>query len=95
MGTRLITARFNSRYTKLTIISYYAPIEDTKQEDKEAFYDQLQEAMHRVSAHDMLLVIGDLNARVGNDKTGRQSNMGTHGCGIMNDTGQRLCELCE
>ena len=43
----------------------------------------------------MLLVIGDLNARMGNDNTGRESNMGTHGCGIMNDNGQRLCELCE
>ena len=66
-----------------------------KNEDKEAFYDQLQETIHRVPAHDMLLVIVDLNARVGNDNTGRESNMGTHGCGIMNDNRQRLCKLCE
>ena len=43
----------------------------------------------------MLLVIGDLNARVGNDNTDRESNMGTHGCGIMNDNGQHLCKFCE
>ena len=40
----------------------------------------------------MLLVISDLNAKVGSDNTGRESNMGTHGCGIMNDNGQRLYE---
>ena len=51
--------------------------------------------IQRVPAHDMLLVIGDLNARVGNDNAGRESNMGTHRCGLMNDNGQRLCELCE
>ena len=95
MVARLITGKYNSRYTKLTIISCYVPIEDAENEDKEAFYDQLQETIHRVPAHDMLLVIVDLNARVGNDNTGRESNMGTHGCGIMNDNRQRLCKLCE
>ena len=80
MGTRLVTVRINSRYTKLTIIlSCYAPIEDAEK-DKEASFDQLQKAIHRVQAHDMLLVTGDLNARVGNDNTDRESNMGTHGC---------------
>ena len=43
----------------------------------------------------MLLIIGDLNARVGSENTGRESNMGTHGCGIMNDNGQRFCKLFE
>ena len=95
MGSRIITAIFNSRYTKLTIISCYAPIEDAEKEDKEAFYNQLQEVIHRVPVHDMLLVIGDLNARVSNDNTGRESNLGTHRGGIMNDNGERLGELCK
>ena len=54
------------------------PLLKTQKEDKEAFYNQLQEAIHRVPAHDMLLVTGDLNARVGNDNTGGESNNGTH-----------------
>ena len=48
MGTR-----FNSRYAKFTVISYYARIEGAEKEDKDAFYDQLQEAIHGVPAHDM------------------------------------------
>ena len=95
VGARIITARFNSRYIKLTILLCYAPIEDAEKWDKEAFYNKLQEAIQRVPTHDMLLVMGDLNARVGNDNTGRESNMGTHGCGIMNNNGQHLCELCK
>ena len=85
---------YNSQI-ELKIHQAHYHIEDAEKEDKEALYDQLQEAIHRLPAHDMLLVIGDLNARMGNDNTGRESNMGTHGCGIMNDNGQRLCELCE
>ena len=92
MGARIITAKFNSRYTKLTIISSYTPIEDAEKEDKDTFYDKLQEAIQRVPVHDMLLVIGDLNTRVGNDNAGRYSNMDTQRCGIINDNGQHLCE---
>ena len=98
MGTRLVTAKFNSRYTKLTIISCYASIVDAEKEEEatNARSDQLQEATHILLAHDMLLVIGNLNARVhGNGNTGRESNMGTHRCGITNDNGQRLCKLYE
>ena len=54
------------------------PYEDAKKEDKEACYDQLQEVIYRVPAHDMLLVTGYLNGRVGNDNTGKESNMDTH-----------------
>ena len=39
----------------------------------------------------MLLVLGDLSARVGIDTTGRERQR----CGIMNDNGKRLCELCK
>ena len=45
------------------MISCHAPIEDAEKDDKEASFDQLQKAIHRVQAHDMLLVIGYLNAR--------------------------------
>ena len=51
------------------MISCYDPIEDAEKEE-EAW----------VPNHDMLEVIGDLNARVGNGNTDRESNMDTHGC---------------
>ena len=78
MGARIITAQFNSRCTKLTIISSYTLIEETEKEDKEAFYNKLQEAIQRVPIHDMLLVIGDLNARVGIDNAGSERAKWAH-----------------
>ncbi|PVD27369.1 hypothetical protein C0Q70_12526 [Pomacea canaliculata] len=62
-GPRLLRARFHSKYTKLTVLACYAPTNDSEAEDKDAFYDQLQAASESVPAHDMLLIIGDLNAR--------------------------------
>ena len=59
----------------------------------------MQKTIQRVPVLDMFLVNGDLNARVGNENTNRESerarNMGTHGCGIMKYNGKSLCELCE
>ena len=38
--------------------------------------------------------MGDLNAKVGNDNTGYEEVMGSHGLGTMNDNGERFANLC-
>ena len=38
-----MSARFNSRFAKLTIIQVYAPTNDVEDESKEEFYEQLQQ----------------------------------------------------
>ena len=42
----------------------------------------------------MKIVIGDLNAKVGNNNTDHDRAMGKEGCGTMNENGERLIELC-
>lgn len=79
LGSRLLKARFNSRYTKLTVIVCYAPTEDTDEVDKDDFYKQLQAATEDVKLHDIMLIIGDLNTKVGDNNTGRERVMGRHG----------------
>ena len=63
MSDRLIMARFNSKYVKLTLLTCYAPTEDPEEQEKDVFYDQLQSAIDDTPSHDVLLVIDDLNAR--------------------------------
>ena len=75
-GSRLLKARFNSKYTELTVIVCYAPIED-----------QLQAVTDKVPTHDLLMVLGDLNARPANNNIGRDCVMGKHGIGTINDNG--------
>ena len=40
------------------------------------------------------MVIGDLNARVGEDNTGKERAMGTQDFGCANNNGGRLSDLC-
>ena len=66
----IIYARFFSRYVKLSIIQVYAPTNEANVEDKNNFYEQHQTVVDSVHKHDILLVMGDLNAKVGEDNEG-------------------------
>jgi len=96
MSERLLRARFNSKYTKLTVIVCYAPQEDKPEEEKDEFYYNLNSIIDKTSKHDMLLVLGDINAKVGKCNREREQIMGREGLGsTMNDNGERLTDLCE
>jgi hypothetical protein len=91
-GPRLLKARFQSKYTKLTLLICYAPTNYTHAEVKDTFCDQFQAAMECIRAHDMVLILGDFNAKVGCKNTGREHGMGKHGIGTINNNGQKLVE---
>ena len=90
----MIKACFNSKHCKLTIILYYAPTNDSDKEDKEDWYEQLQQAVPKVQQHDMLLIIGDMNAKVNADNSNCERAMGKHGCSVVNDNGELLVDFC-
>ena len=81
----LITARFHSKYIKTTIVQVYAPTNEAEDEAKETFYDQLQKVLDAVPRHDMLLVMGDWNAKVGARQEGK---------GERNDNSHRFVSFC-
>ena len=69
---RIITARLNSQYIKTTIVQVYAPTNDAESEAKDDFYDQLQSVLEGVPKHDLLIVMGDWNAKVGQAEEGEE-----------------------
>ena len=51
--------------------------------------------MEKVNKHDLLLITGDMNAKVGSSNNNRDRVMGKHGTGIINSNGERLIDFCE
>ena len=94
ISDRLIKARFQSKHSKLTVIQCYAPTNDKEEEVKQEFYDQLQSIKNSVPKHDICLVIGDMNAKIGTDRTGMENAMGHFGIGTRNENGEHLLEFC-
>jgi len=95
VSERIIMARFNSAYAKLTSIVCYAPTEDTEDDEKDSFYDNLQQVVDATPTHDVILIIGDLNAKVGTENKGKENIMGQQGLGECNNNGERLSTFCQ
>ena len=87
---------------QLHILSCYAPTYPSSREMKEAFYNDLQQALSEIPSQDTYVVLGDFNARVGSrndsadenvddDASGQSSNvLGPHGHGELNEAGKEL-----
>jgi endonuclease/exonuclease/phosphatase family metal-dependent hydrolase len=53
----------------LTIISAHAPTEDKREEEKAEFYSKLEIICSRAPKYDLLVSMGDFNAKVGREES--------------------------
>ena len=86
-SSRIIRARFYSKYRKLTLIHAYSPTNDACIESKGEFYEQLEGTVQKCNRNDILLITGDLNAKVGKGTPEERRILGQHSA--------RLCAFCE
>ena len=90
----LMRARLRGRHTNITLIQCYDPKNDGEDTDKDAFYQQLQAEVGISLRHDLTIVMGDLDAKDGNDKMYCDMTMRKHECGTRNENEERLIDFC-
>lgn len=78
----------------MTILQCYAPTNEADDDKKDTFYEQLQDQINKTQKHDLLVVMGDFNAKVGSDNVRVERAIGKQGINTMNENGERLAELC-
>ena len=61
--------RVKGKFYNMTLINVYAPTEDKEEEIKEQFYEELQRTQDRVPKHDVMIILGDMNAKLGEKKS--------------------------
>ena len=79
ISDRIISIRLDGHPVRTTIIQIYAPTSAASHDDIEYFYGRLQDLIDTVPRGDVLIIIGDWNAKIG-DKSG-EGISGTHGLG--------------
>ena len=67
VSSRLITIRLRAVPFNITIVQVYAPTSDYDGNEIKEFYDQLLNVIDQTSKRGVLVVHGDLKAKVGKD----------------------------
>ena len=66
---KMISLRFQGKPFNITVIQVYAPTSNAEEADVEQFYEDLKGCWELKPKKDVLFIIGDWNARVGNQET--------------------------
>ena len=96
MSERICTGRFTLGGKTVNVISGYAPtlkICEAQPYIRENFYSQLEKTIRNVPKHNILVVVGDFNAKTGTGHCLYPENVGKFGKGTLNSSGEVLLEL--
>ena len=83
----------------VTAVNVYEPMFRALMEQKEKFFNDLQAKLNGVNEHDKVLVVDDINARVGSsvrceEDLAWNGVRGLHGMRKMNEAGEALLSFC-
>ena len=85
-----------TKLRKVSIVKCYAPKENAEPAEKETFYSLLDKTLLGIKRSDIIVMMGDFNAQVGNNNKDIEHIRGRHGmpCENENENGQLLIEFC-
>ena len=93
ISDRIITIRIQGKPVNVTFVQVYAPTTDATDEEIETFYSQLQEVLDKAPKKDMIITMGDFNAKVG--RQADEKVAGKFGLGQRNEAGDTLVDFCK
>ena len=89
----MTSVHFQGKPFNTMVIQGCVPTSNAEEAEVEWFYKDLQDHLELTPPKDVLFIIGDWNAIVGNQETpGITSKFGL---GVQNEAGQRLIEFCQ
>ena len=93
VNDRIITLRLEAHPMNVTIIQVYAPTSTATDDKIEEFYGVLQDTIDQQHKKDMLVIMGDWNAKIG--KNCNSIVTGKYGLGERNERGDALEDFCQ
>ncbi|XP_068208384.1 craniofacial development protein 2-like [Palaemon carinicauda] len=95
VNSKLILANLKSRQCNMSIIVCYAPTNDSPEEKKEEYYEEIRSVIDEIPERDMKIVIGDFNAKVGRNNQGIENVMGVEVVGeVASENGAPFISFC-
>ena len=95
ISERLIILRISIGKTRYAIIiSAFAPTMTNRDQTKEEFYELLGQTVQKIPPTDKVIILGDFNARVGDDFTSWPIALGKFGRDKSNSNCEQLFSIC-
>ena len=89
----MISVHFQGKPFNIMVIQGYALASNTEECEVEWFYEKLQDLLELTPKKYVLFIIGNWNAKVGNQET--PGVTGKFGLGVQNEAGKILIEFCQ
>ncbi|XP_068211710.1 craniofacial development protein 2-like [Palaemon carinicauda] len=94
VNERLMKIRLNCKWFKTIVICVYAPTEEGTEEEKDDFYDSLQQTINGTSKQDIIMLMGDFNAKIGSETEAFVPRNGNESLHVTSkDNGLKLISL--
>lgn len=88
VNERIILLQISATPVNMNIVQVYAPTTDHSDEEIIEFYSEINNVIKNLPKHEMLILLGDFNAKIGRGKEG--SHIGPYGLGDRNERGDLL-----
>ena len=95
ISDRLITAKLLIDTININIVSAYAPQVGCTVEEKEEFWEELEELIRSFSEKDKIVITASLNGHIGRGNTGYERWHGGFGHGEKNQEGDNILEFAQ
>ncbi|XP_049786262.1 craniofacial development protein 2-like [Schistocerca cancellata] len=93
ISDRVISLHLQTKQTNINLIQIYAPTADKDQEEIGKFYEELTQAIGTSKSRDIIIIMGDFNAKIGEGSEG--DLIGPFGLGTRNERGDLLSQFCQ
>ena len=92
VSDRIIMVKIRGSLVDINIIQVYAPTQEASDQEIQKFYTDLEKTKTLCKSNEVIIVMGDLNAKVGKGKEG--TVVGKHGLGDRNERGDMWIDWC-
>ena len=93
ISDRISKLRIRGIYRKISLVNVHAPTEAIVEEKKDMFYEELARIMNGIPKYDIKIIIGDLNAKIGNEEIYKSITGGHSKHTESNENGKKLIEF--
>uniref|UniRef100_A0A8D8W5N2 Craniofacial development protein 2 n=2 Tax=Cacopsylla melanoneura TaxID=428564 RepID=A0A8D8W5N2_9HEMI len=93
ISDRVMLLQIQASPININIVQIYAPTADKQEEEALQLYESVNQIISRIPKHELLIVMGDFNAKLGAGY--KTTYIGSHGLGERNDRGDLLETFAE